>query len=286
MTRENFIEQLKAEFAPLDPFIPRAVHIAIPAHDRRAHIETMLALHYCVMELKDVGITCEISRHFAGGICESRTNALHAFMTSKLAPESFLFIDTDIKFSWDAFRRIIFNPYPVALNPYPLKRLDLDRVEALIKAGERDWRFKALHYPVNRTKESREGGRDILQPGGFVEIESGATGFMRVQREVFGKMRIDNPALQYEVDDGSVRHALFSFGLEYDEQRAKKIQKSEDLTFCTLARKSGFLIFADIREPITHMGDMEFEGFFGSHYGNQRDEPDAQIYDPKKGGVK
>lgn len=278
----EFIASLEAEFAadkdqlakgmePLKPFIPRAIHFSMPCHDKRMHCETHLHLSACIRQLEKLGFVCEEARSYAGGICDARINAMHEFMKSQNAPEAFVFLDSDLKFSWDAMRRLIFNPYPVAMGIYPIKRLNFERVKRAVESGSKNWKFECLDYPVNLPAQVRRGeARPDLYPGGYVHVESGPTGFMRIKREVFGRMRIDNPDLQYEIDDGTIRHALFNFDRYYDVERGKRVQQSEDLTFCKLAAKSGFKAYADIRTPLTHCGDFEFEGFWGALFGDEK----------------
>lgn len=267
--REIFIENLKKEFAPLEPFIPRSIFIAIPAHDRREHIQCSLSWATALVNLQTLDFPVQVHPQFNGGITEARQEIIAEFMNVPQSPDALVFLDSDIAFEWNALRRIIFAPYPITINAYPKKSLDLDKMAALIRANDPNWRSKMLEYPVNLAEKFRKGKEPIsLSPGGFVECQSGATGFMRVKREVIGTICTNQiEHLNYLNDAKEIRYQLFPFQRHYDKDRCKMVQSSEDLSFCNLALKEGFATYADAKMGLTHLGEFAYEGNFGKAIG-------------------
>ena len=106
-----------------------------------------------------------------------------------------------------------------------------------------------------------------ILPGGLVEIEAGPTGIMLIKKEVFEKiiknrpdLKIKNSANQAlkETDKShSYYYNFFDFAFE------DGYTMGEDVSFCKLARKSGFKIYANTESGTGHQGEFTWIGKFG-----------------------
>lgn len=92
--------------------------------------------------------------------------------------------------------------------------------------------------------------------GGYVEIARAGTGFLRIHRSVFEKMKDageDNPAwARHYVNHGGDEWDFFPVGV------VNKEYLSEDWYFCDKARALGFKIILDTRIQLRHEGTAIF----------------------------
>jgi len=106
-----------------------------------------------------------------------------------------------------------------------------------------------------------------ILPDGLVEIEAGPTGLMLIHRRVFEKIiknRPDlkiknrvNPGIKEDAKSHSFYHLFFDFAFE------DGYTMGEDLSFCKLARKEGFKLYANIESMTAHRGEYAWVGKFG-----------------------
>ena len=105
-----------------------------------------------------------------------------------------------------------------------------------------------------------------LLPGGLVEIEAGPTGLMLIHRRVFEKIMKNRPDLKIK---NSVNQALketeSSHGNYYnffDFAFEDGYTYGEDVSFCKLARKEGFKLYANTDSITAHRGEYAWVGKF------------------------
>ena len=129
-----------------------------------------------------------------------------------------------------------------------------------------------VKYPI-RFKDSK----DIkILPWNLVELESGPAGLMLIKRDVFITLMKERPELKIKFNEatrakmnkeiGATNDAIdkymynfwdTSFSLESGEW------KGEDLSFCKLARDTGFRIYANLDSWAAHHGTWGWKGRFG-----------------------
>ena len=107
----------------------------------------------------------------------------------------------------------------------------------------------------------------LILPGGLVEIEAGPAGLMLIDRKVFEKIiknRPDlkiknrvNPGIKEDEKSHSFYHLFFDFAFE------DGYTMGEDLSFCKLARKEGFKLYANTESMTAHRGEYAWAGKFG-----------------------
>jgi len=187
-----------------------------------------------------------------------------------------LFIDADIGFQPMNIERLIRADKDIACGIYPRKCIHWNQVkDALVKNPDIDpdlLQYKALGYNLNF-----KDPKSIQLKGGFCEVMEAATGMMLIKRDVFKKMKKAYPERKY-ISDQIVNgknwrsdncYDLFGVGkLPWDESER---YLSEDYYFSRLWSKIGGKIWADIASPLTHMGNMHFQGHVGSLFSTKND---------------
>lgn len=259
----SFIDQCEKQFYPLKPFLPKSVFIGIPSHDSKCYMKFLESLYSTVEALKSLGISFEIHCETSGGICLARQEILYQFMTSPMVPESLFFLDTDLVFTPQDFLTVLCCPAPISVGVYPLKRLEIQKLVPYFERRDPHAPSKALSYPVNVSKNQRDGKGDVIEIPGFLEVEEGASGFMRIQRRTIGIMQINNEGLRYCNDLTRNQYALFNNTMDYCKERETPLFRGEDYSFCKLARASGFKTFASLTAEFGHIGAYEYRGKWG-----------------------
>ena len=113
------------------------------------------------------------------------------------------------------------------------------------------------------TVEFKEPKNIPILPGGLVEIEAGPTGLMLMDRKVFEKiiknspeLKINNPAIPNAGESHKFYYSFFDF--RFNDHYAM----GEDISFCRLARKNNFKIYANTESTTKHHGSYAWEGKF------------------------
>ena len=103
-----------------------------------------------------------------------------------------------------------------------------------------------------------------ILPGGLVEIEAGPTGLMLIKRAVLKKIIKNRPDLKIKnkVKPGSDKSHEFYYNF-FDFAFEDGYTYGEDLSFCKLARKEGFKLYANTESPTAHRGEYAWTGKFG-----------------------
>ena len=221
-----------------------SVFIAMPCYDS-VKINTMLSIFQLIQKLGQSKIQVGINTFKSPLIRQARNYLTSVFLATEYT--HLLFIDADVQFEPEAVIRMLVADKDIICTPYRLKNEPID---------------KHL-YPV----KFKDPNKIMILPGGLVEIEAGPTGLMLIHRGVFEKIiknRPDlkiksrvNPGLKSDEKSHSFYHLFFDFTFEdgYTE--------GEDISFCKLARKNGFQLFANIDSTTSHRGEFAWTGKFG-----------------------
>ena len=219
-------------------------------------------------------------------ITRARNTIVSMFLDDKdFVGTHLLFIDADIGFGTMNIERLIRADKDIVCGIYPRKCIHWDQVKnALIKnpdISEEHLQYKALGYNLNF-----EDPQSIKLQNGFCEVMEAATGMMLIKRDVFRKMRKAYPDRKYETDQivngkqwrSDNCYDFFGVGkLPWDKSER---YLSEDYYFSRLWSNIGGKIWADVASPLTHMGNMHFQGHVGSLF-STKDDTDKDTTQPR-----
>ncbi len=218
-----------------------SVYIAMPCYDS-VKINTMLSVIKLVQQLSKSRIKVGINTMKSPLIHQARNYLTSAFLTTEY--QYLLFIDSDVEFEPESVMRMLVAKKDMVCTPYRVKAPQLDKHIYTVE-------FKnPNHIPI--------------QPGGLVEIEAGPTGLMLIDRKVFEKiikkypyLKIKNKATPTADKSHEFYYNFFDFSFR------EGYSMGEDVSFCRLARGSGFNIYANTQSTTQHHGSWAWEGKFG-----------------------
>tara|TARA_R100001086_G_scaffold228233_1_gene147652 strand:- start:20 stop:739 length:720 start_codon:yes stop_codon:yes gene_type:complete len=224
--------------------IKASIFIAMPCYDS-VKINTMLSIFQTIQLLGKGGIEIGINTMKSPLIHQSRNYLTSVFLTTDYT--HLLFIDSDVEFAPEAILRMLMADKDIICTPYRAKNPNLT-----------DHTY-TVQFPDPKVIP--------VLPGGLVEIEAGPTGLMLIHRRVFEKIiknRPDlkiknrvNPGIKEDAKSHSFYHLFFDFAFD------DGYTMGEDLSFCKLARKQGFKIYANTESPTAHRGEYAWVGKFG-----------------------
>lgn len=169
----------------------------------------------------------------------ARNTLVAMFLDDPEATDLF-FIDSDLSFDPAGAVKILARSEGIVAGIYPLKRM-------------------AESYPVKlRTEDGIPLGRD-----GLIEAELLPTGFMRIKRGVFDRLKAAYPHLQYadsvvEILGHKTKEAWDFFHMGIDSERQR--WTTEDYAFCQRWRDIGgtLWVYPDIN--FEHVGSHPYTG--------------------------
>ena len=223
-----------------DKLLKPSVFIAMPCYDS-VKINTMLSVIKLVQQLGKSGIAVGINTMKSPLIHQARNYLTSVFLTTKY--QYLLFIDSDVEFEPESVMRMLVSKKRIVCTPYRVKAEQLD---------------KHIY-----TVEFKNPKNIPFLPGGLVEIEAGPTGLMLIDRKVFEKimkkypyLKIKNKATPTADKSHEFYYNFFDFGFN------EGYSTGEDISFCRLARKNNFKIYANTESRTKHHGSWAWEGKF------------------------
>jgi len=221
-----------------------SICIAMPCYDS-VKINTMLSIFQLIQLLGKVKMEVGINTMKSPLIHQARNYLTAVFLTTEYS--HLLFIDADVEFDPEAVLRMLMAKKDIICTPYRAKNPNLNNHTYTVK------------FPDPKVIP--------ILPGGLVEIEAGPTGLMLIDRKVFEKIiknRPDlkiknrvNPGIKEDEKSHGFYHLFFDFAFE------DGYTMGEDLSFCKLARKNGFKLFATTDSMTAHRGEYAWAGKFG-----------------------
>ena len=221
-----------------------SICIAMPCYDS-VKINTMLSIFQLIQLLGKVKMEVGINTMKSPLIHQARNYLTAVFLTTEYS--HLLFIDADVEFAPEAVLRMMMAKKDIICTPYRAKNPDLNNHTYTVK------------FPDPKVIP--------ILPGGLVEIEAGPTGLMLIDRKVFEKIiknRPDlkiknrvNPGIKEDEKSHDFYHLFFDFAFE------DGYTIGEDLSFCKLARKEGFKLYANTDSMTAHRGEYAWTGKFG-----------------------
>ena len=221
-----------------------SVFIAMPCYDS-VKINTMLSIFQLIQHLGTSKVEVGINTMKSPLIHQARNYLTSVFLTTDYT--HLLFIDSDVEFGPEAGLRMLVADKDIITTPYRVKDERLDQPRYTVKFAD------PKVVPI--------------LPGGLVEIEAGPTGLMLIHRRVFEKIIKNRPDLKIK---NSVNQALketdksHSFYYNFfDFAFEDGYTWGEDVSFCKLARKEGFKLYANTESMTAHRGEYAWVGKFG-----------------------
>ena len=218
-----------------------SVFIAMPCYDS-VKINTMLSVIKLVQQLAKSGIEVGINTMKSPLIHQARNYLTSVFLTTKY--QYLLFIDSDVEFEPESILRMLVAKKEIICTPYRVKAEQLDKHIYTVEFKDPE------HVPI--------------LPGGLVEIEAGPTGLMLIDRKVFEEiiknhhdLKINNEAMPDAGKSHKFYYNFFDFGFK------DNYAMGEDISFCRLARRNDFKIYANTESTTKHHGSWAWGGKFG-----------------------
>jgi len=216
------------------------VYIAMPCYDS-VKINTMLSVIKLVQQLAKSGVSVGINTMKSPLIHQARNYLTSVFLVTPY--EYLLFIDSDVEFEPEAVAKMLVAKKDIICTPYRVKAEQLD---------------KHIY-----TVEFKNPKNIPILPGGLVELEAGPTGLMLIDRKVFEKiiknhpeLKIKNKATPTADKSHEFYYNFFDFGFK------DGYAMGEDVSFCRLAKESGFKMYANTESWTRHHGSWAWEGRF------------------------
>ena len=218
-----------------------SLFIAMPCYDS-VKINTMISVVKLIQQLGKSGIQVGINTMKSPLIHQARNYLTSIFLTTEY--QYMLFIDSDVGFEPEAVVRMMVAKKNIVCTPY---------------------RVKAEDPSTNvYTVQFKDPKNILILAEGFVEIESGPTGLMLIDRKVFEKIIKNHPDLKIKnkatPNAGKSHEFYYNF---FDFSFNDGYAMGEDVSFCRLARDNGFKIYANIESPTAHQGEYAWVGKFG-----------------------
>ena len=222
--------------------IKPSLFIAMPCYDS-VKINTMLSVVKLIQQLGRSGIEVGIHTMKSPLIHQARNYLTSVFLTTQY--QYLLFIDSDVEFEPEAALRMMVAKKNIVCTPYRVKSTDIN---------------KHIYGAI----EFKDPKNILVLAEGFVEIETGPTGLMLIDRKVFERiiknhpeLKITNEATPKTEKSHKFYYNFFDFGFN------EGLTMGEDVSFCRLARDNDFRIFANIKSSTVHHGSFAWKGTFG-----------------------
>ena len=220
---------------PTSQFAKYCVHIMIPCYGGQMSEATAGSLFRFVTLAQQVGLRWGLDTMANESLISRGRNNLISRGMFHPQPTHFFFIDADIRFNPESILQLLLDEKDVIGGLYPKKGLPID-------------------YNFN----IKQGGKI---EGQLVEVDTLATGFMMIKREVIEKMFKEYPDTKY-IDDVGIGKEFepFMYALFDTLIDSKGHYLSEDWTFCRRWAAMGGEIWADTRILLDHIGYFSFSG--------------------------
>ena len=157
-----------------------------------------------------------------------------------------LFIDADISFEPTDVDKLLEPDKDVVCSPYPKKYIKYESA----KGGK-----ELVDFAVS--------GKFAKISDNLYEIESVATGFLLIKRNVFQQMILKYPKIEYinDIDGYGQGRKMWNF-FNVGVNPLNKNYDSEDWGFCTAWRNIGGKVYARSDISLGHWGWHQFKGNF------------------------
>ena len=206
------------------------------------YTQSLLGLQGVMAQMK---INTSLSFMFNESLITRARNALtHNFLKTDCS--HLLFIDADISFEPTDVDKLLEADKDVVCSPYPKKYIKYESA----KSGK-----ELVDFAVS--------GKFAKISDNLYEIESVATGFLLIKRNVFQQMILKYPKIEYinDIDGYGQGRKMWNF-FNVGVNPLNKNYDSEDWGFCTAWRNIGGKVYARSDISLGHWGWHQFKGNF------------------------
>ena len=252
--QERHVDELalvRAKNRPGGAIKEKKFFIATPFYELKGHSPYIKSLVDSLCGLakygKETGIEFEF--HTVDGdsyVWRARNSIADRFLKSDCS--HLIFIDSDESWEPEGLYRLMKADAPIVGAAYPVKN---------------NW----AHFGV---VIHTEGENHVAKttPAGLIYADKVPTGFMKISREVFAKIRAMEPDNWYwepdEYGTMSKRHNYFGHVME------AHIMYGEDISFCRRWQRTGGELFVEPRVTISHYGTKGWTGNYDTFLRSQK----------------
>lgn len=216
--------------------------VCTPVYSGLVNLQFMMSLMETIQRVKKS--ECMFYSIVGSSILPMARNSLVAKAMSWGA-DKIVFIDDDISWKSDDFQRLILHPVPIAAGVYQKRPHDPMAPPEMAVSS----------FPEGMHADHR----------GLIEVDGAATGFMRVDREVFEALKpcvvkLYDHRNNEDKAEAAELYEYFAYGKMLKDNRTAF--EGEDFNFCRKARSSGFRTFVD---PSIKLGHHVGQFRFGAH---------------------
>lgn len=246
--------------------------IGTPCYGGNLSVNYFHAMRRLLPLLEQQGISVTVKTLAQESLISRARNTIVAEFLGRPECTHLLFIDADIGFEPELVPRLLARGQPLVCAAYPMKGYNWDKLlEAAKTAGSGEALQRAsLQFATNMRDEDwpQDADRHTLDiDNGFVRVSKAATGMMLIERQVFERLQLAFPELQYSNDVAGYDnpHTRGNFWAFFDTllHPVSRRYLSEDYAFChrwTQACQGE--IWLDIESRLSHFGNAAFSGSF------------------------
>jgi hypothetical protein len=188
-------------------------------------------------------------------ITRARNRLVRIFLESDAT--HLFFVDSDIRFDYRDFVRMLLHDKDVVVGTYPMKVFDVDNMVGRFFGSVDEVRRAAARYVTNFAfaDEGSRARRELQLVDGLVEVLDSGTGFMCIKRSVLEAMVERYPETAYQPED----HEGTSYAL-FDTVIRDGRYLSEDYAFCRRWQDMGGRVWLDPTVVLDHYGSIVYSG--------------------------
>jgi GT2 family glycosyltransferase len=213
--------------------------VLTPSYSGNVNVHFMISLMATITRVKQSECT-----FFSNIGCSILPQARNSLVARALAwgADKIVMIDDDVSWRPEDFQKLILAPERIVAGVYQKKPHDLE----------------AAKSPEMALSVFPEGLK--VDHRGLAEVDGAATGFLRVDREVFEGLKVHCMQLADDsLDPASLEHMYEYFTFDRIIKDGKTYLQGEDYGFCRKARAAGFRTFIDPSIKLGHhMGGFKF----------------------------
>jgi len=219
--------------------------IPLICYNRSCHTDYMMSILKLYDYVKRSGLSASFYPIFWDSLVSRARNAASAHFL-KEDHTHLLFIDSDISFEPSDVQKLIEADKDVICSPYPKKYIMPENI-------------KNNKEPV----DFAVSGQCLKISENLYEMDSVATGFLLIKRNVFERMIKSYPEIEYIND-------MYAYGMgdkmwdffRVSVNQKTKVYESEDWGFCTAWKNIGGKVYARTDISLAHWGWNEYKGNF------------------------
>lgn len=214
------------------------IAVLTPSYTAQVNIQYMMSLMNTITRVKKS--ECTFFTVIGSSILPMARNLLIAKGLA-MGADKLVLIDDDVSWQSDDFQKLVLHPEPIVAGAYQKRPHNVgDAPEMAISL-----------FPHGMQADHR----------GLVEVDGAATGFMRVDREVFEAMKPHVCKLADKAADADQAKHLYEYfqfaRLQKDD--GQTYLEGEDYNFCRKARTLGFKTYVDPAIKLGHhVGQFRF----------------------------